>query len=64
MPDSAWCVGLAVQGLQQLPGNRNSAIIEEAFVGWRSYRDLTAGGLRIHVDYERGGIGHDLARDD
>eukprot|EP00965_Chrysotila_dentata_P044091 1465450-Pleurochrysis_carterae.AAC.1 len=26
---------------------------------------LTAGGLRvIHVDYERGGIGHDLARDD
>eukprot|EP00965_Chrysotila_dentata_P000940 30024-Pleurochrysis_carterae.AAC.1 len=26
---------------------------------------LTAGGLRvIHVDYERGGIGNDLARDD
>eukprot|EP00965_Chrysotila_dentata_P109787 3627663-Pleurochrysis_carterae.AAC.1 len=26
---------------------------------------LTTGGLRvIHVDYERGGIGHNLARDD
>eukprot|EP00965_Chrysotila_dentata_P199981 6179709-Pleurochrysis_carterae.AAC.1 len=34
MPDSA-CVGLAVQGLQQLPEDRNSAIIKEAFVVWR-----------------------------
>eukprot|EP00965_Chrysotila_dentata_P178341 5889964-Pleurochrysis_carterae.AAC.1 len=26
---------------------------------------LVAGGLQvIHVDYEKGGIGHDLARDD
>eukprot|EP00965_Chrysotila_dentata_P060693 2010920-Pleurochrysis_carterae.AAC.1 len=39
MPDSA-CVGLAVRGLQQLPDDRNSAIIKKAFVGWRSYKDL------------------------
>eukprot|EP00965_Chrysotila_dentata_P076061 2513491-Pleurochrysis_carterae.AAC.1 len=40
MPNSA-CVGLAVQWLQQLPDNRNTAIIKEAFVGWRSYKDLS-----------------------
>eukprot|EP00965_Chrysotila_dentata_P004241 137571-Pleurochrysis_carterae.AAC.1 len=40
MPDSA-CVGLAVQRLQQLPDNRDPAIVEEAFVGRRSYKDLS-----------------------
>eukprot|EP00965_Chrysotila_dentata_P070268 2320856-Pleurochrysis_carterae.AAC.1 len=39
MPDSA-CVGLAVQGLQQLPDDRDSAIIKAAFVERRSYKDL------------------------
>eukprot|EP00965_Chrysotila_dentata_P009938 323970-Pleurochrysis_carterae.AAC.1 len=34
VPDSS-CISLAVQGLQQLPDDRDTAIIEEVFVGWR-----------------------------
>eukprot|EP00965_Chrysotila_dentata_P093882 3102602-Pleurochrysis_carterae.AAC.2 len=44
MPDFA-CVGLAVQGLQQHPDDRDSDIIKEAFVGRRSYKELSVVAL-------------------
>eukprot|EP00965_Chrysotila_dentata_P144839 4783995-Pleurochrysis_carterae.AAC.2 len=50
VPDSAR-VGLAVQGFQELPHCRDSAIVEEAFVGWRLnvYLSVVAVELALEV---------------
>eukprot|EP00965_Chrysotila_dentata_P085264 2813628-Pleurochrysis_carterae.AAC.1 len=49
MPDSAR-VGLAVQGLQELPQNWHSAVIEKAFIGGRSHVYLAVVALELALE--------------